>query len=174
MIDNELETRIGTFAFLRSEGKTLMLHRNKDPSDFLYGKFVAPGGKFKPRETPQECAVREYKEETNLTLGNVFYKGWIFFDNAKRNFQGKPAKFNFLVYIFEATSYTGNMKHPKEGDLIWVPEEKLTDLEMEKGDAFIIKRAVEGKPLHHRIILSDTDAVMEELPKEEYDQYYIR
>ncbi|MBM3233429.1 NUDIX domain-containing protein [Candidatus Pacearchaeota archaeon] len=95
MIDNGLETKFGTFTFLRVGENTLMLHRNKDPSDFLYGKFVPPGGKIEPGESPEACALREFKEETSLDLAApLIPRGRVFFDNIKRKFQGKPAKFN--------------------------------------------------------------------------------
>lgn len=159
LFDNGLETLIGTFVFLRVNGQTLMMERNKQPNDFLYGHFVAPGGKFESGETPEQCAIREYREETGLTLGSVEYRGRIFFDNKKRKFLGKPAKFNFLVYVFEAYSYSGELHNddPK-GTPMWVPDGKLKTLKVEKGDPIMFDLLERKVPLNHRIALSDDGA----------------
>lgn len=118
--NNGLETIIGTFTFLSVDGKTLMLKRDKNSEDFMYGMYVAPGGKFEGDETPEQCARREFFEEVNLTLQDIFYRGRVLFDNKNRKFRGKPAKFNFIVYIFTSSSYTGELRESKEGTPAWI------------------------------------------------------
>ncbi len=133
----------------------------------MYGKYVPPGGKFEEDETPEECAIREFKEETSLDLGRpLIYRGVVFFDNKNRKFNGKPAKFNFLCYIFETRSYTGTMTHPNEGTLVWVPDNEIKDLPIEKGDKYIVDWIESGQHMHHRIVLGDTDAHYELLPSD--------
>ena len=165
--DNGLPTILGTFTFLRVDGQTLMMKRDKDSTDFLYGKCVAPGGKIEDIDkTPEDCAHRECFEETDLTLIRpLTNRGRVFFDNKNRNFGGKPAKFNFLVYIFESNSYTGSLDYNKDpkGTPIWVPNNKLRDLPIERGDHFIIDWIEQGVIMNHRIILSDKDARYESL-----------
>lgn len=162
--ENGLETIIATFLLLRENGNTLMLHRNKDPFHFMYGKWTPPGGKFNPGENREQCVRREYQEETDLTLGEIHYRGKVFFDNKNRNFLGKPAKFNFLVYVFEAYSHSGVLKKEcKEGSLHWVPDYELRTLEVEKGDLYIFDLLDQKMTINHRIILSDKDVKIESL-----------
>ena len=162
--NNGLENKVGTFLLLRENEKTLMLNRDADPSHFMYGKWTPPGGKFNPNETPEECVVREFFEETGLSLREIKYRGLVFFDNKNRYFGGKPAKFNFIVYVFEAYSYTGTL-NPKcnEGSLHWIEDSKLRSLNLEKGDPYVFDLLDQKIPLNHRIILSDDDAKIEPL-----------
>lgn len=169
MIQNGLETKIGTFTFLRVNGKTLMLFRNKNPEDFLYGKYLPPGGKIEKGETPEISTLREFKEETNLILQNLVPRGFVFFNNKNRNFRGKPATFNFLVYVFESTSYEGDLQDPDVGTLVWVPDNSLTSLPIENGDHYIIDFISQGIPIHHEVILSDQDSKIQVRPKDEFE-----
>lgn len=59
---------LATLCYVRSEGKTLMMHRNKRPDDVHLGKYNGLGGKFEPGESPEECVKREVFEESNLTI----------------------------------------------------------------------------------------------------------
>ena len=45
-----------------------MLYRNKKENDLNKGKWIGVGGKFEEKESPEECLLREVKEETGLTL----------------------------------------------------------------------------------------------------------
>ena len=155
---SDLPTYVATFTFLREGGLTLMMHRNKRPDDFLYGKFLPPGGKIRMNESPNECAQREFFEETNLRLGlPLNYLGKVFFNNSKRNFQGRPATFHYLVHIFEATSYSGSLdtkKDPK-GTPVWVPNARLKTLPIERGDHLLLDLFEAGLKINHHIVLTD-------------------
>jgi len=159
--DNGLPTKLGTFTYLSVNDNTLMIDRNKDPEDFLYEKCVAPGGKFKDKtESSEDCAHREYFEETDLTLERpLIRRGRLFFDNKDRSFNGKPAEFNFLVYVFEARAYTGVLNYNKDpkGTPIWVPNDRLRSLPMEKGDHFILDLLEKDIMMNHRVVLSDSE-----------------
>lgn len=52
-----------------------MLHRIKKENDLNKDKWIGVGGKFIDKESPEECAVREVKEETGLTLDSYEYRG---------------------------------------------------------------------------------------------------
>ena len=148
----KLETKRATVLYLRSAGKTLMLHRNKDRNDFLYEKWVPPGGKIMPNESEEACARREFSEETGYeVVGHLMYRGKVLFDNYQRTFHGKPAKYSWLVHIFEAHAYQGKLRHPKEGTLAWIPNTELSSLSMEEGDYLIINWLTAGRTICERI-----------------------
>ena len=57
-----------TLCYIEKDNKYLMLHRTKKENDLNEGKWIGVGGKFEKGETPEECLLREVKEETGLTL----------------------------------------------------------------------------------------------------------
>ncbi len=64
----EFAMKMGTLCYVRSGGKTLMLHRIKKPNDMHAGKWNGLGGKFEPGESPEDCVVREVREESGLSI----------------------------------------------------------------------------------------------------------
>ncbi|MEK6927615.1 MAG: NUDIX domain-containing protein [Nanoarchaeota archaeon] len=153
--NNGLTTQLAVLTFLSVNGKTLILRRDHDPEDFMYGMHVAPGGKIESGETPEHAARREYFEETDLTLGNICYRGFVLFDNKERQFRGKPAKSNYLVHIFTSTLYSGELKKKDAGTPFWVLNSQLKQLKMEIGDYQLIDILESSVTLKHRVILND-------------------
>ena len=65
-----MEFKISCLLFIRNHAeKILLLKRKKSPNQ---GLWSPPGGKLNMNigESPYECAVREAKEETGMTLNN--------------------------------------------------------------------------------------------------------
>lgn len=109
-----------------------MIHRVKDKNDMHYGKWNALGGKFKRGESPEECVIREVKEECGLTLKNPFLKGVITFPAFSKDE-------DWYVFIFLAKDFDGNLKESTEGDLEWIDNDKLFDLDLWDGDKIFIE-----------------------------------
>ena len=57
-----------TLCYLEREDAYLMLHRVKKQDDYNHDKWVGVGGKFERFESPEDCLLREVREETGLTL----------------------------------------------------------------------------------------------------------
>ena len=57
-----------TLCYLERDGQYLMLHRVKKEHDENHDKWIGVGGKFERFESPEDCLLREVKEETGLTL----------------------------------------------------------------------------------------------------------
>src|SRR5699024_12657235 len=57
-----------TLCYLEKDGAWLMLHRTKKKNDCNHDKWIGVGGKFEACESPEECLLREVKEETGVTL----------------------------------------------------------------------------------------------------------
>ena len=68
-----------TLCYIEREGQYLMLHRVKKENDVNQDKWVGIGGKFEDKESPEECLVREVREETGLTLTDYSYRGLVTF-----------------------------------------------------------------------------------------------
>lgn len=57
-----------TLCYIEKNGCYLMLHRTKKEHDYNKDKWIGIGGKFENGESPEDCAVREVKEETGLEI----------------------------------------------------------------------------------------------------------
>ena len=57
-----------TLCYVTRGSQVLMLHRVKKENDVNQDKWVGIGGKFEDKESPEECLVREVREETGLTI----------------------------------------------------------------------------------------------------------
>ena len=71
--------RLTTLCYIEKDGKYLMLHRTKKKNDENHDKWIGVGGKFEPGESPDECLIREVKEETGLTLITYQFRGIVTF-----------------------------------------------------------------------------------------------
>lgn len=132
----------GTLCYIRKDGKTLMIYRNKrEKTDFLYGNYIALGGKHKKDddgnllESDEECAIREVLEEGGLKINNLFKKATIYFRNEKRKFNKEMKEDDFRVVVYFSDEFTGTSKDEcKEGTLEWIADESILDLPMQEGD----------------------------------------
>ena len=66
---------ITTLCYLEKENKYLMLHRTKKENDINKNKWLGVGGKLEKGETPEQCLIREVKEETGLEITDLHYFG---------------------------------------------------------------------------------------------------
>ena len=123
--------KLATLCYIQKDGKTLMLYRNKKENDYHEGKWNGLGGKFEPGESPEECAVREIKEESGLIVKSIKMKGFITFPM----FDGKE---DWYVFAFVIDEYEGELIDSPEGQLEWIPNDKLKDLNLWDGDQIFI------------------------------------
>jgi 8-oxo-dGTP diphosphatase len=110
---------------------TLMLHRIKKENDVHEGKWNGLGGKFEENETPEECVIREVKEESGLIIKAPKLHGFITFPL----FDGKD---DWYVFVFTAVEFSGNLIDSDEGKLEWIPNEKVVGLNLWDGDAIFL------------------------------------
>jgi 8-oxo-dGTP diphosphatase len=122
---------LGTLCYVRTRDKTLMIHRNSRQGDFHLGKYNGLGGKFEPGESPEECVIREIKEESGLTIKEPQLKGIITFPQ----FDGVN---DWYVYLFVVTNFTGELINSVEGELEWIVSDKLSELPLWEGDKIFL------------------------------------
>jgi 8-oxo-dGTP diphosphatase len=122
---------LATLCYVRQNGKTLMIHRVKKENDMHQGKWNGLGGKLEPGETPEECAVREIYEESGLRVSRLDFKGMI-------TFPGFSDDVDWYTFVFAADEFEGELIDSPEGDLAWIENDKLLDLELWPGDKIFI------------------------------------
>lgn len=123
---------LATLCYLKREGKTLMIHRIKREEDMHKGKWNGLGGKVEPGETPEECVIREVKEECGLTVKNPLLKGLLTFPA----FDGFD---DWYVFVFVATEFYGELTDSEEGVLKWIADSELFSLNLWGGDKIFLK-----------------------------------
>ena len=150
-----------TLCYLTVDGMTLMLHRVKKKNDVNRDKWIGIGGKFEHGESPEECMLREFREETGLTLTQYAYRGIVTFVSED---------WCEYMHLFTADGFAGTMRECTEGTLEWVAWEEIPRLPIWEGDRvflrlleerrtfFSLKLVYEGERLV-RVMLDGREAV---------------
>lgn len=127
-----------TLCYIVKDGKVLMLHRVKKKNDINHDKWIGIGGKFEPEEAPEECILREAKEETGLTLTSWRCRGVVTFLQ-----EGGEGEY---MYLFTADDFTGELIECDEGDLQWVSLDFLDALPTWEGDRIFLNLLWQNAP----------------------------
>lgn len=128
---------LATLCYVKRDGYTLMLHRNKKVDDMHAGKWNGLGGKFEAGETPEECVIREVYEESGLSIRNPKLCGLLMFPK----FKGQ----DWYVFVFTARTSSSELIDSPEGKLEWIPDEQILDLALWKSDHIFMPWIQEGK-----------------------------
>lgn len=116
-----------TLCYIEQDGCYLMLHRIKKQSDVNQGKWIGFGGHFEEGESPEDCVLREVREETGLILTSYRYRGVITFCNDDAETE--------LMHLFTADAYRGTLNPScDEGVIAWQPISSLPSLPLWEGD----------------------------------------
>ncbi|MEZ4607014.1 MAG: 8-oxo-dGTP diphosphatase [Deinococcales bacterium] len=103
--------KLSTLCYLRQNGKTLMLHRNKKAGDYHEGKWNGLGGKFEAGESPEDCMRREVFEESGLEVIKAQLKGFITFPS----FDGED---DWYVFVYVVEAWRGELRASAKGSCI--------------------------------------------------------
>lgn len=142
-----------TLCYITRGSDVLMLHRVKKEHDINKGKWIGIGGKFEQDESPDECLLREAKEETGLTLTSWRCRGIVTFLT-----EGGEGEY---MYLFTADGFEGEMKVCDEGDLQWVSREFLYSLPMWEGDRIFLDLLWQDAPFFLLTLRYDGDRLTE-------------
>jgi len=123
--------KLATLCYLRQNNHTLMIHRVKKQNDMHAGKWNGLGGKLLPGETPEECAIREIKEESGLCAQNPRLRGVLTFPAFNQNE-------DWYCFLFLITEFRGKLTESLEGYLKWIPNSELHNLNLWEGDRIFL------------------------------------
>jgi 8-oxo-dGTP diphosphatase len=120
-----------TLCYIENDrGQYLMLHRVKKEHDANRDKWIGIGGKFEDGESPEECVLRETREETGLTLTDYRYRGLVTFVSDRWETE--------YMHLFTARRWTGELRACDEGELEWIGKAELRALPQWEGDRIFL------------------------------------
>ena len=119
-----------SLCYIERDGQYLMLHRIKKEHDENRDKWIGIGGKFEQAESPEDCVLREVREETGLRLTAFRYCGIITFVSDRWETE--------YMHLFHATGFTGALRECDEGQLEWIDKAHLLALPQWAGDRIFL------------------------------------
>ena len=123
--------RLSTLCYIEQDGKYLMLHRTVKKHDVNQDKWIGVGGHFEHGESPEECLLREVKEETGYTLTSWKYRGIVTFVYGEDTVE--------YMSLYTADRFTGEPIECDEGELEWVDKKNIPALELWEGDKIFFR-----------------------------------
>ncbi len=133
-----MRMRPTTLCYLERENQYLMLHRTKKENDLNHDKWIGVGGGIEPGETPEQCLLREVREETGLSLTRYRRRGII--DFVSDTWEDEE------MHLYTADEWTGDMIECDEGDLEWVDRRAILNLPLWAGDRIFLRLIREEAP----------------------------
>ena len=130
-----------------------MLHRVRKEQDINKDKWIGIGGHVEGTESPDECLLREVKEETGLTLTGFRFRGLVTF------LCGEAYEY---MCLYTADSFTGEPGECDEGVLEWVPKEAVYDLNLWAGDKLFFRLLEEERPFFSLKLTYEPDGTLTE------------
>ena len=130
-------TGLSTLCYIEKDGKYLMLHRTVKKNDVNKDKWIGVGGHFEADESPEECLLREVKEETGYTLTSWKYRAIVTLVSGD----------GVTVYmsLFTADGFTGEQIACDEGELKWVDKKEIDRLNLWEGDKIFFRLLEESE-----------------------------
>ena len=133
-----------TLCYIEKDNSYLMLHRTKKQNDYNHDKWIGIGGKFENGESPEDCAIREVREETGLEIApaDLEYCGIVTFVD-----KSEPEDYTEFMHIFRIRRFSGELLTDcVEGDLEWVPINKMNELPHWKADEIFLDFLAQNHP----------------------------
>ena len=127
-----MKNNLTTLCYIEKDDSYLMLHRVKKDKDVNKDKWIGVGGKLEEGESPDECIVREVKEETGLTLTNYRFRGIVTFVLEDWGTE--------YMFLYTADGFEGEMTAScDEGNLEWVKKSDVYNLPVWEGDKIFFR-----------------------------------
>lgn len=136
---SRLNMRNTTLCYLERDGCYLMLHRINKENDLNRDKWIGIGGKFEEGESPENCLLREVREETGLTLDSWRYCGIVTFVSDVWGTE--------YMHLFHSEDFHGSLRECDEGSLEWIEKSALASLpDLWEGDRIFLRMMENNEP----------------------------
>ena len=151
-----------TLCYIEHDEQYLMLHRVSKKEDANLGKWIGVGGHFQEGESPEECLLREVKEETGLTLTSYRLRGIITFVSSEWGCE--------YMFLYTADAFEGNLSEEQmescgEGVLQWVPKVQVMQLNLWEGDRIFLKLLLEEQGMFSLKLQYEGDELVDAVTK---------
>ena len=133
-----MKMRNTSLCYIERGSEYLMLHRVKKENDENHDKWIGIGGKFENGESPDECMLREMREETGLTALSWRARGIVTFVSDEWGTE--------YMHLFTCDRFSGTVKDCDEGVLEWIDKSRLLSLPIWEGDKIFLRLLDEGAP----------------------------
>ncbi len=147
-----MAAKLSTLCYIEKEGRYLMLHRTVKKNDVNHDKWIGVGGHFEYGESPEECLLREVKEETGYTLTSWRYRGIVTFVYGEAVVE--------YMSLYTADGFKGNPIDCDEGELEWIDKSAVPSLELWEGDRIFFRLLDEGREFFSLKLVYDTEDVL--------------
>lgn len=143
-----------TLCYLEQNGCYLMMHRIKKAKDVNEGKWIGIGGHFEAGESPEECLLREVREETGLLLTSWNFRGIVTFTS-----DDAPTEY---MCLYTSDSWEGELAEEcEEGVLQWIPKAEVPKLRLWEGDRVFLKLMTQDVPFFSLKLSYEKDRLTE-------------
>ena len=147
-----MAAKLSTLCYIEKEGRYLMLHRTVKKNDVNHDKWIGVGGHFEYGESPEECLLREVKEETGYTLTSWRYRGIVTFVYGEAVVE--------YMSLYTADGFKGDPIDCDEGELEWSNKSAVPSLELWEGDRIFFRLLDEGREFFSLKLVYDTEDVL--------------
>lgn len=153
----ETKSKLTTLCYIEKDEKYLMLHRVLKKNDINKDKWIGVGGHFERGESPEDCLLREVKEETGLTLTSYRFRGLITFTFSS---QGRETDTEYMC-LYTANGYEGELISCSEGNLEWVNKKDIFSLKLWEGDKIFFRLLQEERQFFSLKLVYQDDELRE-------------
>ena len=124
-------SELTTLCYIERDDQYLMLHRTKKENDINKDKWLGIGGHFEAGESPEDCLLREVREETGCSMGSYRLRGIVTFVSGRGLTE--------YMFLYTASGLEGELIDCREGELVWVDKAHLDSLNLWEGDRIFFR-----------------------------------
>ena len=143
-----------TLCYIEKDNCYLMLHRVSKKNDINKDKWIGVGGHFLINESPEDCLLREVKEETGLTLTSYRFRGVV-------TFITDGLEETEYMHLYTADQFEGELIACDEGTLEWIPKTDIYHLNLWEGDLIFHRLLDEDVPFFSLKLRYEGDRLVE-------------
>ena len=133
-----MKSPVTTLCYIEQDDRYLMLHRIKKRNDLNEHKWVGIGGHAEEGESPEDCLLREAREETGLKLLSYRFRGLVTFVSNRWGTE--------YMCLYTADRFEGSLTDCNEGVLEWVNRKDVDQLNLWSGDLIFFRLLEENVP----------------------------